>query len=217
MTQPTPNESLTLYHYWRSSASWRVRWALALKGLTYESRPINLLKGEQRSAPYLKLNPAGQVPCLLIAGDPCCESMAIIEYLDEKYPKTPLLPQGAMDRLRVRQASLIIVAGTQPLQNLAPQNFYSNDLDLRTKWCQHWISLGLRAYEDCIRKQAGTFSFGSQLTMADLCLVPQAANALRYQISLDDFPIVKGIYERCMKDKVCYGASPAGQPESKEL
>lgn len=210
-------QKLTLYHYWRSSASWRVRWSLALKGLTYESKAVNLLKGEQRLPDYLKLNPAGQVPCLLVDGEPFCESMAIMEYLDEKFPETPIVPENPVERMRMRQAALIIVAGTQPLQNLAPQYYYSDDVEKRNKWCQHWIRLGLTAYDQCIQKYAGTYSFGDQLTIADICMVPQAANALRYQVPLEEFPTVKGIYERCMKDKICFDASPAGQPEGKNL
>ena len=207
---------LVLHHYWRSSASWRVRWALAVKGLTYESRSVNLLKGEQRDAAYMLLNPSGQVPCLIVGNESFAESMSIVEYLDEKVPTPALLPADPIERMRVRQASLMVVAGIQPLQNLAPQQYLSPDVAVRSRWAAHWIRVGLTAYENHIRKFAGTYSFGGQITLADICLVPQAYNALRYEVGFQDFPTVRRIYENCMADSICYQASPFGQPEGRD-
>lgn len=207
---------LVLHHYWRSSASWRVRWALAIKELNYESRAVNLLKGEQRDPPYLLLNPSGQVPCLVVGNESFAESMSIVEYLDEKVPSPALLPADPIERMRVRQASLMVVAGIQPLQNLAPMQYLSPDVAVRNRWAAHWIRVGLTAYEHHIRKSAGTYSFGGQISLADICLVPQAYNALRYEVGFQDFPTVGRIYENCMADSVCYAASPFGQPEGRD-
>jgi len=206
------HQGITLYHYWRSSCSWRVRWALAIKGVAYESKPINLLKGEQRSPAYLKLNPSGTVPCLVVDGIPYGESLAMLEWIEEKFPQRALLPQDPGSRMRVRQMCLAIVAGTQPLQNLSVQNFYSTDAVKKIAWAKHWNHLGMQAFANLIEAHAGTFCFGSQLTLADLCLIPQFYNAIRFGVDVDQFPKLKKIYEHCLALPECDAAAPHNQP-----
>jgi maleylacetoacetate isomerase len=205
-------QPITLFHYWRSSCSWRVRWALAIKGVTYESKPVNLLKGEQRSPEYLKLNPSGLVPCLMIDGVPSGESLAMLEWIEEKFPRRALLPQDPASRMRVRQMCLSVVAGTQPLQNLGVQNYYSDDPAKKFAWAKHWTINGMRAFDALIEPHAGTFCFGSQLTMADICLIPQCYNAVRYGVDLDQYPRLKRIYEHCLSLPECDAAAPHNQP-----
>ncbi len=205
-------EEITLYHYWRSSCSWRVRWALEIKKAKYNSVTVNLLTGEQRSPEFLKKNPLGFVPCLKVGDAYFAESMAIMEYLEEKFPKNPILPSDPKERMLVRQLSLMIVSGTQPLQNLEVQKFYSSDQKERERGIRHWITRGLSAYEKIVQKSAGSFSVGGSVTMADLCLIPQCYNALRFNVSLDQFPKIKQIYHNSLKDESCDRAAPHNQP-----
>jgi maleylacetoacetate isomerase/maleylpyruvate isomerase len=206
-------QTLTLHHYWRSSCSWRVRWALALKGVPYQSVPVNILKGEHRDPAYMALNPAGFLPCLEIDGEPYGESLALIEWIEETWPTPALLPQDPLSRLYVRQLALTIAAGTQPLQNPFALKYYKLDDQERTKAARHWIERGLGTYETLLRKgRPGTYSFGGEVTVADLCLVPQVYNALRFQVDMSQFPLIEGIYERCLKTKECDAAAPHNQP-----
>jgi len=186
---------IKLYHYWRSSSSWRVRWALAHKGLAAEYIAVSLLNGESESPEHLARNPLGYLPVLEVietGKKPArlFESIAILEWLEETHPEKPLLPQDAWSRARVRQLVEIINADTQPLQNLPPQELHSQDPAEKKRWAQHWIRLGLQAYETVVRETAGTFSVGHALTFADLCLVPQVYNAKRYDIDLSVYPTV---------------------------
>lgn len=205
--------SLHLYHYWRSSCSWRLRWALNLKGLNYDQTPVNLLKDEHQTPEYLRMNPSGAVPTLKINGVPVSESLAIMEWLDEIKPTPPLLPRDPFSRLKVRELVDIIVVGTQPIQNLKVQRSVSSDPQERLRFAQHWIEAGLHAYEQRLRSGiSGTFSFGGSITMADICLIPQVYNALRFNVDIHRFPLVKGIYDRCLKDPHCDRAAPHNQP-----
>ncbi len=193
---------LRLYHYWRSSSSWRVRWGLAIKGIEYEAVAVNLLSGESESPEHLERNPLGQVPVLEIepgakSGAPLrlFESIAILEWLEESYPERPLLPRDPWLRARTRQLAEIINSETQPLQNLTPQELHSDDPAKRKAWAQYWIRNGLKAYETVVKETAGRFSVGDHLTIADLCLVPQCYNATRYEIPLANYPIIARIHE----------------------
>lgn len=194
---------LKLYHYWRSSSSWRVRWALAHKGIPCEMIPVHLLTDEAESEPHLHRNPLGYVPVLEIDTEKkpvyLAESVAIIEWLEEIYPEKPLLPslqlnQG-LDRARARQLAEIINSGTQPLQNLNTLHLHSSDAEEQKRWAQHWIRKGLHAYETVARETAGKFSVGNSLSIADLFLIPQCYNAGRQEVSLDEFPLLKKIVE----------------------
>lgn len=202
------NENLTLYHYWRSSCSWRVRWALAAKKIEYKAIAVNLLKSEQSAPEFLKRNAMGTVPTLLVGDKPLGESLAIIEWLEETYPTPNLLPKDPIQRAIVRQLSLLIVAGTQPLQNLSVQKYYCPDEKKRMEDGRHWIGRGLKAYEKLVASHHGKFSVGDSVTLADLCLVPQCYNAERFEFDLKSVPIVEQIYRRCRELPDCKASEP---------
>ncbi|MEK6578714.1 MAG: maleylacetoacetate isomerase [Bdellovibrionota bacterium] len=204
---------LKLYHYWRSSSSWRVRWALALKKIECEFIKINLLDDETQSAEHLKRNPLGYVPVLEFVGlnSPypyLAESLAIIEWADETHPHPKLLPGDALERGRIRQLSELINAGTQPIQNLNVTQHHSLDPDEQKKWNRFWIRNGLKAYEEVVVHTAKTYSTGNQITMADLALIPQCYNAARNDVSLDDFPTIKRINDAALLTEACNSSHP---------
>jgi maleylacetoacetate isomerase len=181
-----------LYDYWRSSAAYRVRIALNLKGVDYESRQVDLREGEQRSADYRALNPQGLVPMLEIDGHKLTQSLAIINYLDLRYPNVPLIPALAAERAHVVAMAMNIACDIHPLNNLRVLKYLKDPLghsqDEIDAWYAHWISEGLPALEAMAAPTAGKFLFGNAPTGADVCLVPQLYNARRYQVSLDAYP-----------------------------
>lgn len=205
---------LTLYHYWRSSASWRVRWALELKGIAFMSVPVNLLAGEEKALKFLQCNPAGYVPCLVVEENNkkhfLAESLPIIEWLEENYPGPNLLPKNSFDRALARQLAEKINAGTQPLHNLDVYKKYSSDKDEQEEWIRHWISRGLGVYESILQHYVPSvkaYSIGDNPSIADLCLIPQCYSALRFQVDLAQFPRCKSIYEFAMETPECKSAS----------
>jgi maleylacetoacetate isomerase len=203
---------LSLYHYWRSSCSWRVRWALALKGLAYESVPVNLLAGEHQRPEYRARNPAGHLPALAIDGRFYGESLALIEWLDETWPEPALYPAEPRARLHARQLALTIAAGTQPLQNPSMLKYFLEDEAKRQEAARHWIARGLAVYEQLLGEgHSGAFSCGDQVSVPDLCLIPQVYNALRFHVELDAYPRVRGIYERARQTAACQTAEPEQQ------
>jgi maleylacetoacetate isomerase len=181
-----------LYDYWRSSASYRVRIALNLKNVDYESRPVNLLSGEQQSSEYRAVNPQGFVPMLEIDGQRLTQSIAIIAYLDLRYPNQPLIPASAAERAHVSALALTIACDIHPLNNLRVLKYLKNELgrsqDELDAWYRHWVSERLPALEAMAAPRAGKFLFGDAPTGADVCLVPQLYNARRYDVPLDDYP-----------------------------
>jgi len=183
-----------LHHYWRSSSSWRVRWALAIKGIAYRSHAVDLLKGEQADGAYVaEKSPMGFVPCLEIDGRALTESMAILELLEELHPQPALLPKVPWRRARVRQLAELINSGTQPLQNLAVLRHRSSEPAEQKAWARHWIARGLAAVERELGVVAsegieGPYAAGEAITMADLYLVPQLYNARRFDVDLAPFP-----------------------------
>lgn len=203
---------LTLYHYWRSSCSWRVRWGLELKGLSYTSKTVNLLQNEQQSAAYLKVNPFGHVPALVVNQETLSDSMAILEWLDETYPQAPILPQDIASKTKVRELAYIVSSGIQPIQNLKVMKFISNDQKERVRFSAHFIAQGLKVFEEKIQQTAGTYSFGGQVTLADLCLIPQVYNAHRFKIDMNQFPVIQRIYSHCIQTPECHKAAPEQQP-----
>jgi len=210
---------LVLYHYWRSSSAWRVRFALLYKGIAYESRFVNLLAGEQRSDEHKQLSPMGVVPCLLVDGRPLVESVAILEYLEEVAPEKPLLPRDPWRRARVRQLVELVNSGIQPLQNLAVLDQVSPDEGARKAWVRHFNERGLSALESSlvsIEREfgPGRYSLGDELTLADIYLVPQVATALRHEVPLEGYPRVLRIYEACMKLDAAIASSPQNQPDA---
>jgi maleylacetoacetate isomerase len=181
-----------LYEYWRSSAAYRVRIALNLKGVDYESRQIDLREGEQRSPEYRELNPQGLVPMLEIDGHKLTQSLAIINYLDIRYPMQPLLPTSAAERAHVVALAMTVACDIHPLQNLRVNNYLKEMLGHSPEevaaWDAHWITEGLAALELIAAPRAGKFLFGDGPTGADVCLIPQLYNARRYKVPLDAYP-----------------------------
>lgn len=199
---------LTLFHYWRSSASWRVRWAFALKGIEHQLVPVSLLDGESESPEHLQRNPLGYVPTLAVDGRFLCESLAIIEWAEEFKPEPQLISGDAWSRAWIRQLAELINADTHPLQNLGPQHLHSEDPEKRKAWARHWIQNGLSAYEKLVSKSAGRFSVGDQVTLADLCLIPQMYNARRYELELAQWPTIHGIWDHAMATQACQASAP---------
>jgi maleylacetoacetate isomerase len=204
-----------LYHYWRSSCSWRVRWALELKKVPYQKIAINLLSGDQRSAAQLERNPIGHIPTIEIEpGFHLSESLAIIEWLEERFPEPSLLPRDPKTRAVVREVSHMIAGGIQPLQNLKVLAAVADTAEGRNAWAKKWIEDGLTAVEKRLAPFAGSYSFGGQITMADLCLIPQVYNAYRYGVDMPSKPTLKRIYDTCMKTAECKRSAPENQPDA---
>lgn len=213
---------MKLYTFFRSSASYRVRIALNLKGLSYEQAPIHLRKGggEQFSAAYKALNPQALVPTLEDNGKVLTQSLAIIEFLEEKHPKPALLPGDPADKAIVRGMALIIACEVHPIQNLRVLNYvkssYNQTDEQVNRWAQHWIDLGLSALEQSIVAQSkgGKFCFGDTPTLADICLVPQLGNARRYGCDLSQYPTILSIEKNCMALSAFANAAPEKQPDA---
>ena len=213
---------MKLYTFFRSSASYRVRIALNLKGLDYEQVPIHLRRGggEQFSAVYKAVNPQALVPALEDGGRILTQSLAIIEYLEEKHPKPQLLPADPADRALVRSMALIVACEIHPIQNLRvlvhlKNNFKLSEDDLN-RWAQHWIGLGLSALEELVAagSRPRKFCFGDTPTLADICLVPQLANARRFGSDLNRFPTLLGIETNCIALPEFANAAPERQPDA---
>jgi len=209
---------MKLYDYFRSSAAYRVRIALNLKGVASERASVHLRRGAQRAEDYLAMNPQGLVPALVTdSGDVLTQSLAIIEWLEESYPQPPLLPRDAPGRARVRALSLAIACDIHPLNNLRVLKYLSTELGLpqaeRDTWYMHWIREGLPALEALAKPGAGRFLFGDQPTIADVCLVPQLYNARRYNVSLDDYPTLLRADENANKLDAFAAAHPDRQEQ----
>lgn len=204
-----------LYDYYRSSACYRVRIALNLKGVNYEKRPVNLLESEQKGDSYHVLNPQGLVPMLEIDGQRLTQSMAIITYLDLRFPNQPLIPASATARAHVIAMCQMVVADIHPLNNLRVLKYLKNELGQSQEaidaWYAHWIREGLPALETIAAPGAGKFLFGDAPTTADVCLVPQLYNARRYNVPLDDYPILLRAEENAKKLEAFAAAAPERQ------
>lgn len=197
-----------LYHYWRSSCSWRLRWALVHKNLKFKTIAINLLAAEQRDAGYQSVNPGATVPTLITPqGYKIKDSLAAIEWLEECFPNPALLPSEPSERAKVRELALLVASQIQPLQNLRVLNVVSSEPETRQEWARRWIIAGLAAFEASVSAQ-GQFSCGEKLSLADLCLVPQCYNARRFEINLANFPRVKEIYHHCLETEGCKQSAP---------
>jgi len=213
---------MKLYTFFRSSASFRVRIALNLKRLKYQQAPIHLRRGggEQLSAAYKAINPQALVPTLEDGGKILTQSLAIIEYLEERYPQPPLLPRDPADKAVVRSMALIIACEVHPIQNLRVLQYvkreYNQSDEQVNRWAQHWINLGLAALEQTIVAQArrGRFCFGDTPTLADICLVPQLGNARRYGCDLSPYPAIIEIEKNCMALPAFADAVPEKQPDA---
>jgi maleylacetoacetate isomerase len=213
---------LTLYTYWRSSASYRVRIALSLKGLEYESRFVHLLRNEHLDAAYRALNPQGRVPTLIHEGRVLTQSLAIIEYLEERYPDPPLLPSDAAGRARVRALALAIACDIHPLNNLRVLQYLERTLNIgrddRLAWYRHWIAQGFSALERILdHPETGKFCHRDKPTLADIALVPQVANAQRYGCDLAPYARIRAINETCLALPAFARAAPANQPDAETV
>jgi maleylpyruvate isomerase len=208
---------MKLHGYFRSSASWRVRIALNLKGLGAEHLPHHLRKGEQRDPAYLAINPQGLVPTLQEGGAVITQSLAIIEWLDELHPEPPLLPKDPLRRAHVRGFALAVACDIHPVQNLkvlARLRQLGLPEDQVTGWAAWANSEGLSACESLIAKEPGPFCFGALPTMADLCLVPQLANARRFGVEVDAFPRLLKAETAARNIKAFADAAPERQPDA---
>ena len=191
-----------LYDYFRSSACYRVRIALNLKGLAYDSMPVSLLDNAQRAPEYLSKNPQGLVPALLDGEQLLTQSLAICEYLEETYPQPALLPNDTIGRARVRALALSIACDIHPLNNLRVlrrlEAQFAADQAGKDAWYQHWIQSGFEAFEQQIQSTHGHYCFGDTVTLADLALVPQVYNARRFNCDLSAYPTMRAIEQRCL-------------------
>jgi maleylacetoacetate isomerase len=208
-----------LYTYFRSSAAFRVRIALNLKGLAYQPVFVHLAKGEHRAAAFASVNPQGLLPTLeLDDGTRLNQSLAIIEFLDEKYPQKPLLPRAAAEKARVRSLSYLIASEIHPLNNLRVLQHLKRALgqneDQVNAWYRHWIADGLGKLESELAGNNGRFCHGDEPTMADCCLVPQIFNAKRYNCDLAPYPNTMRAFEACMKVEAFDRAQPSKQPDA---
>jgi maleylacetoacetate isomerase len=220
------DRSMKLYSFFRSSAAYRVRIALNLKGLPYELIPVHLVKngGEQLTPEYRELNPMALVPALIDDGvedgSVLTQSLAIIEYLDEKYLLPPLLPADPMDRAYVRSIALSIACEIHPLNNLRVLRYLVRNLNVseddKNTWYRHWVEQGLASIEAMLKKdgRVGKFCFGDSPTLADCCLVPQIANAQRFNCDLSAVPTVMRIHDACIALDAFANAAPAKQPDA---
>lgn len=215
----------TLYSYWRSSAAYRVRIALNLKGMDYAIAPVHLVKdgGEQHRDAYRAINPQQLVPALVDGDIVVRESLAIIEYLEEAYPDTPrLLPRDPQARARVRALGQMVACDIHPLGNLRVLQYLQRELgiddDPKLAWSRHWIEVGFAAVEAVLAGDghAGKFGEGDAPTLADCCLVPQVYNARRFGVSLDRYPTIARIDAACAALDAFRRAAPEAQPDAPE-
>jgi len=213
---------MKLYGFFRSSAAYRVRIALNLKGLPYEAVPVHLSRGggEQKAPAYRKINPQALVPALEEDGLTVTQSLAIMEYLEEKHPNPPLLPKSMEGRARVRALALAVACEIHPLNNLRVLNYLTGPLglsaDTRNAWYQHWIAEGLQPLEAMVAgsRETGKFCHGDAPGLADCCLVPQLANARRFKCDVAPYPTLLAIEKNCLALDAFQRAAPDRQPDA---
>ena len=208
--------AVLLHDYYRSSAAYRVRIALNLKGVEYQRHAVNLVEGEQQDAGYRELNPQGFVPMLEIDGHRLTQSLAIIGYLDATRPEPPLIPNDPAGAAHVRAMALAVACDIHPLNNLRVLKYLSRELgqpeEARDAWYRHWVAEGLKALETMARPSAGDFLFGDRVTLADICLVPQLYNARRFAVTITPYPTLRRVDENAN----ALGAFAEAHPDRQE-
>ncbi len=209
---------MELFNYFRSSASYRVRIALALKGLDYAYRPVHLAKNEQFNESYAAVSAARLVPLLRDGEHSLTQSLAIIEYLEETHPTPPLLPAAPAERARVRALAMDIACEIHPLNNLRVLRYLVHDLKLaeddKNRWYRHWVETGLEVVERQLAARPSTYCHGDAPTLADCCLVPQIFNARRFECRLDHVPNVVRVFEACMALPAFEATRPENCPDA---
>lgn len=215
-------DRLRLYGYWRSSAAYRVRIALNLKELQYEQIAVNLAKdgGEQHLPEFKSVNPQELIPVLLHGERVIRQSMAIVEYIEETFDGPRLLPVTARERARARGLAQIVACDIHPLNNLRVQQYLEREFtvpqDERDRWVRHWIGLGFDTLEELLttNPSTGDYCEGDAPSLADICLVPQVYNALRFKLPMDRYPTIRRIYDTCLKDPAFDAARPEKQADA---
>jgi maleylacetoacetate isomerase len=213
---------MELYSYFRSTAAYRVRIALNLKGLDYDILPVHLLRdgGQQKSADYLAKNPDGLVPALATEDQVLSQSIAILEYLEETYPNPALLPEHSLDRAYVRAIAQSVACDIHPLNNLRVLQYLTNTLavndEQKKAWYHHWVATGFSSIETRLAREsrAGLCCFGDSPTLADACLIPQVYNAKRFDCPLHDYPTILRINDHCLTLDAFDAARPEHQPDA---
>jgi maleylpyruvate isomerase len=211
---------MKLFDYYRSSAAYRVRIVLNLKGIDYQPAGVNLLKGEEAGDDYLAVNPQGLVPSLQDGSHTLFQSLAICEYLEEIYPTPALLPGTAVERARIRALAQMVACDIHPVNNLRVLKYLTGELGVteeqKLTWYQHWISEGFNALESLLSSstETGQYCHGDTVTLADICLVPQVYNARRFKLDLTPFPTIERIEKQCLKQNAFEQAIPENQPDA---
>ncbi|XP_028420899.1 maleylacetoacetate isomerase isoform X2 [Perca flavescens] len=202
-----------LHGYFRSSCSWRVRIAFALKGIEYDQAPVNLIKdgGQQHTEQYKALNPMQQVPAVEIDGITLSQSLAVIQYIDETRQGPRLLPADPKKRAQVRMISDVIASGIQPLQNLYVIQKIGAE---KVQWAQHFIDRGFQALEPILKQTAGKYCVGDEISMADICLVPQVYNAERFKVDVGQYPTIKRLNQTLVEIEAFKVTNPSCQPDT---
>lgn len=217
--------NLILYSYWRSSCSWRIRSVLEYKKLKYELRTVSLKEGEQTKDDFRKVNPFELVPTLVVETSDgqsitISESMAIVDYLENAFPDTPsVYPKDPVARARVMTVVQTIVSNIQPLQNISVMQMIAKTTNKPFhEWGNYWITNKFVQLEKFLQTHSGKFTVGDQFSLADICLVPQVYNAMRYKVEMDKFPILSGLNKSLLSDQdgVIYKTRPEGQPDAFE-
>jgi len=210
------NHKLSLFSYYRSSAAWRVRIALHHKNLPFEYKAVNILKNEHTQSEYTKLNPTKTVPTLLDGDKAIGQSLAIIEYLDQVFPNQPLVPQDPYTGAKARELALLVACDIHPIQNLRVLNYVESKTNAEEKanWAKYWIENGLKAMEEEVGSTMGKYCVGDDVSIADVCLVPQLYNARRWNCDLSQFPRLVAIETELSKLKAFQLSHASNQPDT---